>query len=486
MKRYRSIAAVMAAAAALTAFTGCGSSTNYDKLLKKDDPVVITIWHYYNGIQQSQFDEMISEFNNTVGAEKGIIAEAFSKNSVNELASSITASVNNDVGADPVPDIFGTYAETAYIVDNKGMLADLSQYFTADELDGYVDEYISEGRLNQPDTLKIFPIAKSTELMMVNATDWDKFAAAENVTDSDISTWEGLVKTSEKYYNYTDALTPDIPNDGKALFGRDSIANYMVIGAKQLGNPIAADDGSGNITVTADKETFRRLWENYYVPYVKGYFAAKSRFRSDDMKTGSIIAMVCSSSAASYCPNEVTIDDDYTYPIDIKVLPVPNFEGCDPYIVQQGAGMSVIKSDPKTEYACSVFLKWFTDDDRNIEFSVNSGYLPVKKDANDIDRIISAKSDIDETMKSTISLAIDEINSYTLYTAPPFDNSADVREYVSDYITDTSAAAYDEAQALISSSGGDREAVLAQFISDEAFEEWYSGLVTGLEQITGK
>ena len=485
MKHYRSIAAVMAAAVSLTAFTACGSSANYDRLLKKDDPVVITIWHYYNGIQQSQFDEMISEFNNTVGAEKGIIAEAFSKNSVNELSSSILASVNNDVGADPVPDIFGTYAETAYIIDNKGMLADLSQYFTDDELSGYVDEYIAEGRLNQPDSLKIFPIAKSTELMMVNATDWDKFAAAENVTADDLSTWEGLVTTSEKYYNYTDALTPDIPDDGKAFFGRDSIANYIVIGAMQLGHPIADDDGRGNITVTADKETFRRICDNYYVPYVKGYFTAKSRFRSDDMKTGSVISMVCSSSAASYCPSEVTIDDDYTYPIDIKVLPVPNFEGCDPYIVQQGAGMSVIKSDPKTEYACSVFLKWFTEEDRNIEFSVNSGYLPVKKDANDIEKIISAKADIGETMKDTLSLSIDEINSYSLYTSPPFESSAEVREYVANYLTDTSAADYEEAWGRIA-DGTDRDIVLVQYTNDAAFEKWYAGLISGLEKITGK
>jgi len=485
MKHYRSIAAAMAAAAALTAFTGCGSSANYDRLLKKDDPVVITVWHYYNGIQQSQFDEMISEFNNTVGAEKGIIAEAFSKNSVSELSSSIIASVNNDVGADPVPDIFGTYAETAYIIDNKGMLADLSQYFTADELSGYVDEYIAEGRLNKPDSLKIFPIAKSTELMMINATDWEKFAAAENVTADELSTWEGLVTTSEKYYSYTDALTPDIPDDGKAFFGRDSIANYIVIGAMQLGHPIAADDGSGSITVTADKETFRKLWDSYYVPYVKGYFTAKSRFRSDDMKTGNIISMVCSSSAASYCPTEVTIDDDYTYPIDIKVLPVPNFEGCDPYIVQQGAGMSVIKSDPKTEYACSVFLKWFTEEDRNIEFSVNSGYLPVKKSANDIEKIISAKTDIGETIKAALSISIDEINSCSLYTSPPFESSADVREYVADYLTDTSDTAYEEARERIA-DGTDRDIVLVQYTNDAAFEKWYAGLVSGLEKITGK
>ena len=37
--------------------TGCASdgTKNYDKLLDKDSPVEITIWHYYTGIQQTQF-----------------------------------------------------------------------------------------------------------------------------------------------------------------------------------------------------------------------------------------------------------------------------------------------------------------------------------------------------------------------------------------------------------------------------------------------
>lgn len=147
--------------------------------------------------------------------------------------------------------------------------------------------------------------------------------------------------------------------------------------------------------------------------------------------------------------------------------------------------MSVIKSDPKTEYACSVFLKWFTEEDRNIEFSVNSGYLPVKKDANDIEKISSAKSDIDATMKDTIALSIDEINSYSLYTSPPFESSAEVRKYVEDYLTDTSAAAYEETWGRIA-DGIDRDIVLVQYTNDAAFENWYADLVSGLESITGK
>ena len=38
-------------------------------------------------------------------------------------------------------------------------------------------------------------------------------------------------------YTSTDGLTPE-PNDGKAFFGRDALANYMIIGSRQLGKEI--------------------------------------------------------------------------------------------------------------------------------------------------------------------------------------------------------------------------------------------------------
>ena len=71
---------------------------------------------------------------------------------------------------------------------------------------------------------KIFPVAKSTELLFLNDTDWKLFAAATGAQYSDLETVEGLVKTAEAYYNWTDAQT-DTPNDGKALFGRDAICS---------------------------------------------------------------------------------------------------------------------------------------------------------------------------------------------------------------------------------------------------------------------
>jgi len=472
---------------AVVALGGCGSTQNYDKLLDKDSPVVINIWHYYNGVQQTQFDEMVDEFNDTVGREQGIIVEAKSKNSVGELAESVLASVNKEPGADVLPNIFGTYVETAYQIDKLGQLADLSKYFTEEEKAEYVQEYMEEGAFSGKGTLKVFPTAKSTEVMMVNVTDWQKFADDQGVTYEDLATWEGLIDVAEKYYAYTDGLTPDVPNDGKAFFGRDSVANYMVVGAKQLGHAFAEASEDGTVQASLHKETVQRLWENFYVPFVKGYFHAESRFRSDDAKIGSIIALVCSTTGAIYYPSEVTIDDTYTYPIENVVLPVPDFEGCEPYIVQQGAGMAVLKSDEKTEYACTVFLKWFTQKQQNIQFALKSGYLPVKKEANKLELILdeSAAAGISDTMVSTFQRAISEVESCTLYTSPPFDKSAEMRDYIESMMETTAKDAHTEAEARIA-AGEDRETVLEDYTNEAAFEKWYGEFAEGFNNIAGE
>ncbi len=482
MKRnFRKILALNAAM--IFIFGGCNKKSETSEMRPdKNNPVNVTLWHYYNGVQQTTFDEFVKEFNETVGAQEGIKVEAVSKNTISELAQSVIATVNNEPGAEKAPDIFATYSETAYMIDSMGMLADLSKYFTDEEINEYVDGYIYEGMFSNDGSLKIFPTAKSTELMMLNYTDWEKFSQSYGVSVEQLSTWEGLCEVAEEYYQYTDELTPDIYNDGKAFFGRDSVANYMNIGAAQLGNPFI-EVSKGQVKLNIDKKTVRKLWDCYYVPYVCGYYTSQNRYRSDDVKTGAIIAMVCSTTGAAYYPSEVTINDEYTYPISNIVLPVPNFEGTKPYIVQQGAGMSVIKSDEKTEYASSVFLKWFTQSERNIRFSVGSGYLPVKKSANNIEEIkrFSDGNDL-STMMSSISTAIEQISNSELYSSAPFDNSTEFRNCLENYIQQTADKKHEELCQKIS-VGADREQIISEYTSDTAFDEWYTEFKSTLESI---
>ena len=52
--------------------TACLKNGDEDYGLNPKSPVTITIWHYYNGAQKTSFDELVKEFNETVGREKGI------------------------------------------------------------------------------------------------------------------------------------------------------------------------------------------------------------------------------------------------------------------------------------------------------------------------------------------------------------------------------------------------------------------------------
>mgnify|MGYP001541391457 CR=1 FL=1 len=292
---------VLAAAAAMMLLAGCGSKA--DPGFSPANPVNITIWTYYNGEQLEAFNALVDEFNSTVGKEQGITVESSSHGSVTDLEN---------------------YADTAYALDEMGQIADLSDYLSEEDRAAFIEDYLSEGDFSGSGSIKIFPVAKSVELLFLNETDWEPFAAATGATYDDLATIEGLVSVAERYYEWTDAQTPDIPNDGRAFFGRDAMANYMLIGAKQLGCTIF-DAQDGSMTLNFDHDAVRTLWDNYYVPFIKGYFSASGRFRSDDVKTGNIIAYVGSSSSATFFPTQVIADDMDSHDITRKALESPKF-----------------------------------------------------------------------------------------------------------------------------------------------------------------
>ena len=58
----------------------------------------LEIWHYYNGVQKTAFDQMVQEFNETIGLEKGIIVEAFSQGNISDLTEKVVDAANKKVG----------------------------------------------------------------------------------------------------------------------------------------------------------------------------------------------------------------------------------------------------------------------------------------------------------------------------------------------------------------------------------------------------
>lgn len=467
------MALMLSAAVSATVLTGCETMQSTKKV------TTITLWNYYNGTQMDSFNELVDEFNETVGKEKRIEVKSYSQGSVNDLETNVRNAAEGKVGAEPLPDIFSAYADTAYYLDHMGLVADLTEYLTEDELSRYISGYLKEGDIDGKGSLKIFPIAKSTELLFLNDTDWETFAQATGTKYSELSTIEGLVQVAKRYYEWTDAKT-EAPDDGKAFFGRDAMANYMFLGAEELGDSIFTVGEKGKMKVVFQESTARKLWDNYYVPYVKGYFSAAGRFRSDDVKTGNVLAYVGSTSSATFFPKNVESDSGESHEISMKVLSTPKFENCEKHAVQQGAGMVVTKQSEEHMKASVEFLKWFTKQENNIIFSVESGYLPVTYEANDMDLVRKSGVKLTKNMEELLETAMKEVTENALYTPTAFSKGKETRNVLEYTMSDLATADRETVKQRLADGMSIDEAA-AEFLTEEYFLSWYRDMMEQLK-----
>ena len=476
MEIYKSVLSIFCILTILFSFTSCSSKpTEKENPLDPQKPVTVVLWHYYNGNIKEKFDEIVSEFNETVGMEKGIVVDAQSQGDVDQLATSVQNSVNQAIGSSPMPDLFAAYPDTALTVHKIKGLVNLEQYFTQEELNEYRKEFLEEGNFLFDEGLYIMPIAKSTENLFINKTSWKEFASENSIDDKKLQTWEGLTEAAALYYEKT----------GKSFFGIDSNANYMIQAAMQLENEIYKYNEDGSAEFNLSKDSAYKIWQNYYVPYINKYFAKTGRFSSDDAKTGSVIAYVGSTAGASYFPTEVTFSQDNIVQIEPLTIAYPHFESGNPVAIQQGAGICMTKSDYAHEYASAEFLKWFTDTKQNVKFAITTGYFPVKNEALSEEILLAALEENNinsESIKSTIKTTSKMFETYELYSNKPFDKSYEMRRFLETSLFDKVTT---DLEALDSSNMemDERAKAIEELTSIPSFEKWYEDLVNNANKI---
>lgn len=77
---------------------GCSQLSADDSPLDPDQPVSVTLWHYYSGQTKEIFDDLASDFNETVGMEKGIVVDARSQGDVRQLEEAVYDAANETSG----------------------------------------------------------------------------------------------------------------------------------------------------------------------------------------------------------------------------------------------------------------------------------------------------------------------------------------------------------------------------------------------------
>lgn len=453
-------------------FAGCQSNDNKQVTeLDPKNPITLTLWHYYVGENLRAIEKAVDNFNQTVGMEQGIIVSAIAKGSITDLESKVTNSAKGVVNSDPMPDIFSSYSDKAIELDKLGIIVDINEYFNEEEKSLYVKNFLEDGVLNDG-RLLVLPIVKSTELLYLNSTTWDEFVYHSKASLDDLATWEGVYEVSRKYYNWVDDKS-SIKWDGKGLIGFDSVANYIIISNKQLGNNII--DGYGK-KVQLNEDILRKIFEIYYKGYSLGYFDSVGSFRSDDIKSGSLIAYVGASSSAAYFPTWIE-ETGVEKPIEFTPLPYPIFEKGEQYAIQQGAGMCISKTDDLKQLGASIFLKWFTSTENNIEFAMKTGYLPVQgaiyqsEDFSEALEMLRKGDKAENNIADVYEVVLDQVTQNNTYAAEPFEGSYSVRNVLQSTLIKFSTEGRLIAEDL-KVKGASEEVILEALNVDQQFELW--------------
>ena len=368
MRRIVGIILSLALACGLLLGAGCVRS-------QSNQPTTITIWHVYGGQTDSPLNDLIDVFNNTVGVEEGIRVEVAMVSDNKNIHNGIIAAAAGEPGSPKLPDMFVSYPKTVLALPDQSILVDYRDYFTEDELAAFVPAFLEDGEVDGH--LVCLPVAKSTELLFVNKTDFDRFSAATGVTLDSLRTWEGLFDACCVYEEWTDSLTPDIESDGKAFLAHDYHFDYFQVGIESLGTSFFDGD---DISFSS---TFARVWQPYARAAISGGLWLGGGYATDPLRTGEAVASVGSSASVLYYTNEVIRADNTSEIVEFDIMPVPTFAGGEKMVMQRGAGICTVKSTPEKEQAAIRFLKWLTDPERNSQFAVSTGYMPVVQEAYD-------------------------------------------------------------------------------------------------------
>lgn len=401
--------------------TGCSGTVK-----KEEVPTTITVWHVYGGQVDSPLNDLIEQFNRTVGKEQQINVQVTSVSNTNTIHELVLAAANREPGATELPDLFISYPKTVMALPDDSILVDYKDYLSEEELSAFLPAFLEEGTVN--DRLVILPVAKSTEIMFINQTIFDRFSQATGVTLEDLDTWEGLFKAAEIYAQWTDEQTPDIPGDAKPMFVHDYYFNYFQVGTESMGEDFFQGDG------LALGPAFQIAWEPLAKAALKGGVWLKGGYATEAIRTGDSIVSVASSASILYYSDVVTYPDNTSEDITLISRPCPVFENGDKMVMQRGAGFCLVRSTPEREQAAVSFLKWLTEPERNVAFVTRTGYMPVTRAAfeNELPKAIEGLES--EKYSSLYQAYLDTQANYEFYVPPQMETYLSLETTLEDHV----------------------------------------------------
>lgn len=356
------ICLLLLAALPMLSLTGCGEAS----LLSPKAPVTLSMWHVYGEQADSPMNRLVTEFNQTVGKEKGIVINVTMVTNSDSLGDLLAEAKSDRPGAPNLPDLF--FAHPTHVMElGEEMVLDWKDCFSEEELSAYVESFVESGMVNG--RLAVFPVAKSTFVLFFNGTQFELFSADTGVTYDSLSTWDGFFDAAAKYYEWS---------GGKVFCAFDSLTHSVEMDVLAKGG----DPYSGNGWYNTDDPAVKESYMPFGRALVQGYIALSEPYASTMLVTGQALGGLGSSAGILYYSDMVTYPDNTSEPTNLHAVPLPKTNGVG-IMPQTGVGLCALRTTDKKAEAAAVFARWLTEGQRNLEFAAQTGYMPVSNDAFD-------------------------------------------------------------------------------------------------------
>lgn len=403
----KKIAILLSFVILMTCFSGCGQGST---ALSPENPVTLTLWHVYGSQTKSPLNDVISEFNQTVGKEKGITINVESVTSSSAIDKALSASANCEPGAANMPDLFTAYPRVVELIGKERLLS-WDDYFSEKELSAFQQNFLSEGYFDEE--LLMLPVAKSAEAFYLNKTLFDRFSTATGVSVESMSTFNGVFDAARKYYDWS---------DGQNFMQINDYYNYTYVGMKAYNTELVR-----NGRLRLDDDAFRTIWVPLAETAIYGGICLEDGYAAARWKTAEIIANTGSTADVLYQPDVVIYADNTTESIESIALPYPTFTDNSSGVIYRGGGLFAVKSsDERKNQAAYIFAKWLTEKEHNLDFVTNAGYLPVTTEA--FDMLFNDFTIIEKEGYRSVYQAVDMmLGNYSFFALPRYNGSSDTQ-----------------------------------------------------------
>ncbi len=442
----KSWVAFMISCLLLCSLTGCAGTGRPSA----EHPVTLTMWHVYGSQTSSPLNDVIAQFNSTVGREEGILIEVESVTSSSAIDEALAASASGRPGAEALPDLFTAYPRVAEIVGEERLLA-WDAYFSEEELAAFHSEFLAEGEWDGK--LLMLPIAKSTEAFYLNQTLFDRFSAETGITE--LETFADVFDAATAYYTWS---------GGKQFMQMNDYYHYAYAGMEAAGAAFVVD---GKLQV-ADP-AFAALWEPLAAAAIQGGICLEDGYAASKWKTVEIIANTGSTADVLYQPDRVIYADNTTESIEITVMPYPTFAEGRAAAVYRGGGLFAMHSDDERKNdAAARFAKWLTETEHNLAFVTQAGYLPVTQAASE--GLAETAKTLEQANYRQLYAAVDTmLETHTLHALPRYPEASEVQADFEEHVRAVLRAA--QYQYVERTKQGENPETVVQTLTDAALQE---------------